>query len=347
MTEANPQGADLQTAADRIGTLIEPPKPTKPEPVKAEAPPETPTEPVKETGEQVVEQEASETQEAGTQEQQTPEFNSLEELAEALEMPLDDFLGKIKGRVKVNGEEKEVTLADLRKGYQMESDYRLKTHELAETRKSFEAEREQVATELSRQYQEAQHLTGMLEQQLIGDFNSIDWNQLRAENPAEYAAKRQEFNERMAQVQGIKQNVGYQLQRQAEEAAQKQAFDLQHILQQEAQKLTEVIPEFKDASKAQEVKGKIKTFLRDYGFSDQEIGGIYDHRYVKILHDAMAYRDLKSKGVETRNKVTIAPKLAKPGSTDKNSSKNRAVQELRSRLRKSGRVEDAASLIKI
>lgn len=347
MTEANPQGADLQTAADRIGTLIEPPKPTKPEPVKAEAPPETPTEPVKETGEQVKAEAGNETQEATTQESETPDFSSLEELAEALELPLDDFLGKIKGRVKIGGEEKEVTLAELRNGYQMESDYRRKTHELAETRKAFESEREQVATELNRQYQEAQHLTGVLEQQLVGEFNTIDWNQLRAENPAEFAARRQEFNERMAQIQGIKQNVGFQLQRQAEEAAQKQAFELQNILQQEAQKLAEVIPEFRDESKAKEVKGKIKSFLKDFGFSDQEIGGIYDHRYVKILHDAMAYRELKSKGVETKNKVSVAPKLAKPGSTDKSSANNRAIQELRSRLRKSGRVEDAASLIKI
>lgn len=340
-------GADLQTAADRIGNIIEPPKPTKPAPVKAEAPPETPTEPAKETGEQVTEEAGSEAQEAVTQEGETPDFNSLEELAEALELPLDDFLGKIKGRVKVNGEEKEVTLAELRNGYQMESDYRRKTHELAETRKAFESEREQVATELNRQYQEAQHLTGVLEQQLIGEFNSIDWNQLRAENPAEFAAKRQEFNERMANIQGIKQNVGFQLQRQAEEAAQKQAFELQNILQREAQKLTEVIPEFRDEAKAKEVKGKIKTFLRDFGFSDEEIGGIYDHRYVKILHDAMAYRELKSKGVETKNKVATAPKLAKPGTTDKSNSNNRKLADLRSRLRKSGRVEDAAELIKL
>jgi hypothetical protein len=348
-TEANPPGADLQSAADRIGNILNP-QPEKKVEAKAvpevEAPPETPTEPSQETGEIATEEAGNETQEAEPAEQ-APEFNSITELAEALEMPLDDFLAKIKGKVKVNGEEREVTLAELRDGYQMESDYRRKTHELSENRKAFEAEREQIATELSRQYQEAQHLTGALEQQLVSEFQAIDWNHLRQTDAAEYAARRQEFNERMAEVQSIKQNVGYQLQRQAEEAAQKQAYELRQILQQESEKLAEAIPEFRDEAKAKEVKGKIKTFLRDYGFSDEEIGSIYDHRYVKILRDAIAYQDLKAKGVETKNKVVNAPKLTKPGSTDKTSAQNRAVQQLRDKLRKSGRVEDAANLIKL
>ena len=349
MSEANPMGADLQTAADRIGTIIDPPKPQKQaKAVEAPAPqaaPEAPTEPTKETGEQVKEEASNATQEA-EQAEQAPEYNSLDELAEALEMPLDDFLAKIKARAKINGEEREVTLAELRNGYQMESDYRRKTSELAEHRKAFEAEREQIASELQRQFTEAQHLTGVLEQQLVGEYNQIDWNDLRVNNPAEYVARRQDFQDRMAQIQGVKQNVGAVLQQQAQEVAAKQANELQNILKVESERLQEAIPEFRDKAKADEIKGKMKGFLREYGFSDQDIGSIYDHRHVKIIHDAMAYRELKSKGVETKNKVTTAPKLAKPGTTEKTGNE-RAVRSLREKLRKSGRLEDAAGLIKI
>lgn len=349
MTEANPQGADLQSAADRIGGLID----SKPEPQKEEVatPTETekPAEPVKAEGEQEQSQDSSETQEAETQEQQEhPEFNSIQELAEALEIPLEDFLGKIKGKVKVNGVEQEVTLADMRNGYQMESDYRRKTAELAEHRKAFDAERERIASEVNRQFTEAQALTGVLEQQLTAEFNAVDWNHLRATDPAEFAAKRQEYNERYAQIQGIKSNVNATLAQQAEQMQRKQAEELKEILNQEKERLAAAIPEFRDQAKSEPLRTEIKNFLKSNGFSDQDIGSVYDHRQVLIIRDAMEYRKLKAKGVEVKNKVVIAPKLQKPGNSDsKGTAANANLRERLARLKKTGRVEDAAELIKL
>jgi len=337
--EVNPSlGTDLQSAADRIGKIVEP------QPKAQEAAPEAPTEP-QETGEQATEEASSATQEA-TEAEQAPEFNSISELAEALDMPLDDFLGKIKGKVKVNGIEQEVTLAQLRDGYQMESDYRRKTSELAEHRKSFETEREKITTELNRQYQEAQQLSSVLEQQLMAELNSIDWSALRSSDPAEFAARKAEYNDRYNQIQGVKREVMFALQSQANEVQQKQSEAIRELVAKETEKLNSVIPEMADEKKGKELRGKLKDYLRSEGFNDEEIGSIYDHRHVKLIHDAMAYRDLKSKGVETKNKVVQAPKLQRSGKPE-GAKNQRAMADLRARLRKSGRIEDAADLIKL
>lgn len=340
--EANPDtGADLHTAADRIGSVLDP-KPAEKE-VKAV---ETPA-PEAEAPEQARDAQGQ-PQEAEPQETQAQsDFNSIQELAEALDMPLDDFLAKIKGKVKVNGVEQDVTLKELRDGYQMEADYRRKTSELAEQRKAFEAERERIASEATRQFTEAQALTGMLEQQLMADYQAVDWSTLRATDPAEFAAKKQEFNERHAQIQGIKQNVHFELQQQSAEMSKKQTEQVQKMLAEESQRLADAVPEFKDPAKAKAVKAELKDFLRTFGYDDAEIGSIFDHRQVLIIRDAMEYRKLKSKGVEVKNKVATAPKLQKPGTTTKSAGEDARIRDAKTRLRKSGSVEDAAELIKL
>jgi len=339
--EANPDmGADLHTAADRIGSALDPKPAEESKAVETQAP-------EAEAPEQAQDAQGQ-PQEAETQETQAQsDFNSIQELAEALDMPLDDFLAKIKGKVKVNGVEQDVTLKELRDGYQMEADYRRKTSELAEQRKAFEAERERIASEATRQFTEAQALTGMLEQQLMADYQAVDWSTLRATDPAEFAAKKQEFNERHAQIQGIKQNVHFELQQQQAMMSQKQTEQVQKMLAEESQRLAEAVPEFKDPVKAKAVKAELKDFLRTFGYDDTEIGSIFDHRQVLIIRDAMEYRKLKSKGVEVKNKVATAPKLQKPGTTTKSAGEDARFRDAKTRLRKSGSVEDAAELIKL
>jgi len=347
-------GADLGSAADRIGNFLdaEKPKEETPEVTQEVETEEIPQEALDETSEteeqtQEVEEEAGEeTQEATSEEDETPQFNSLEELAEATGMSMDDFMGNIKGKVKIDGVEQEVTLSDLRNGYQMESDYRRKTADLAEQRKAFEKEREELTQELGQKYQEATQVTGFLEEQLMGEYNSIDWNAIRSENPAEFAALKQEYNERYQQIQQLKTTAAEELKQQT----QSQQLTLQEqnaaLLAEQAQRLKEVIPEFGDPVKAKELKSEIRDFLKVNGFEETEIDMVVDHRQVLLIRDAMAYSKLKSKGVDVKSKVKTAPKLQKPGKKQVSTS-DKANRDKRARLKKSGRVEDAASLIEL
>lgn len=347
MTEqANPQpGADLQSAVQRLEKMDAPAETEEAQEAKPETEAEESKE-VKSTETQQEDQEASsEPQEAEAEEEQI-QFESLDQFADALEMPLDDFMGNIKATVKINGAEKTVTLSELRDGYQMEADYRRKTSELAEQRKEFESEREQLTSELSKQFTEAEQLTGLLEQSLLNDYNSVDWNGLRQSDPAEFAAKKQEFNDKYAQIQQVRTQVNDEIRKQYELQQDERQEKLEKILNQEKEKLIEAIPDFGNEEKARVLVGNIQKYLNGFGFTDDEIKQIYDHRHMLIIRDAMAYRDLKTRQPEVKNKVVNAPKLQKPGGGQK-PGEEKVRQQLHAKLRKSGRVEDAAALIKL
>lgn len=350
MDNANPEtGAESLTVDDAakriVGIFDEPAKPKKE--VKQEQQQDDAEEVTEDAEhEDTASEDTESTQEANEAAAQELAFENLQQLAEALEVPIDDLMGKVKARVKIAGEEREVTLKELRDGYQMESDYRRKTSELSEQRKAFDAERERAAQEINARFAEAQQITGYLEHQLLGEFNSIDWNALRASNPAEFAALKQEYNDRYNQIQSVKASAANQLQAQRAELEQKQVLGLQAMLAEESQKLHAAIPEFADEAKAKELKGQLRDYLKTYGYNDQEIANVYDHRHVMILRDAMAYRAMQSKKPELTKKVINLPKVQKPGaSKTKAEIKSEQTKQKIAKIRKSGSTKDLASLL--
>lgn len=341
MEQPTPTGAESLTvdqAAQRISGILNPKPQTE---VKAE-PVETQTEP---DAEQPETAEAEVTQEASPEKQELS-FESLHDLAEALETPVDDLMGKVKARVKIAGVERDVTLAELRDGYQMESDYRKKTSELSEQRKAFDAERERLTTELNGKLAEAGQMTKFMEDQLMGEYNAIDWPALRRENAAEYAALQMEYNQRFTAIQGLKHQAVQSWQQQQKELQQKSTEEFQKILQEEQAKLVSVIPEFADETKAKQLKQEMREFLNGAGFSDQDISGIHDHRHVLIIRDAMKYRALQGKKPELTKKVINLPKVLKPGAAkSRNEIQQEQLRQKLTRLKKSGDLKDAASLL--
>lgn len=348
MDNANPNtGAEpltVDTAAQRILGILEPKEPE----AKTEAKASTPElEVEKEDSPDFVPDETPEAE--GTEakpETQELSFENLQQLAEALEVPFDDLMEHVKARVKVAGEERDVTLKELRDGYQMEADYRKKTSELSEHRKAFEAERDRVANEINARFQEAQQISTMLENQLMAEYQAVNWNELRATNPAEFAALKQEYNERYNHIQNVKANVAQNLQAQQNELKARQDQELQQMIVAESERLQAVIPEFRDKAKADALKAQLREYLKADGYSDQEIKNVYDHRHVKYLRKAMLYDAMQSKKPELTKKVVNLPKMQKPGSAkSKADIKSERVNQKLAKLRKSGNTHDLASIL--
>lgn len=352
MDNANPNtGAEsltVETAAQRIIGRFDPePKKEVKKEVKQEASNDEAAEVEVPEGEESPDgAEGAEPSEEAQAESQELSFENLQQLAEALEVPIDDLMGKVKARVKVAGEEREVTLKELRDGYQMESDYRRKTSELSEQRKAFEAERDRAVNEINARFNESQQITGFLEEQLMGEYNSVNWNELRATNPAEFAALKQEYNDRYNQIQIVKANAARHLQAQQAEMEQRDMTALQTMLTEESQKLQSAVPDFADETKAKALKGQLRDYLKSYGYNDQEIANVYDHRHVMILRDAMAYRAMQSKKPELTKKIVNLPKMQKPGAAkSKQEIKSERMNQKLAKLRKTGNVQDLASLL--
>jgi hypothetical protein len=239
-------------------------------------------------------------------------------------------------RVKAAGEEREVTIDELIKSYQLGTDYTQKTQALAEQRKAVEAEKAAVeqAKQLRDQY--AQRLE--LIQRVLAEQNKPEnIEALKETDPIGYAVKMAEQmqrKEQLAAVQAEQQRLAHMRQ-----AEQQQA--LQAHLAQEAQKLSQFIPEFSQPEKADQVRADIRNYAKQIGFTDQELANVYDSRAVLALWKAAQYDKLVSQGPK---KVTQAPPVLKSGAAKTAQPETESYKAERNRLRKSGKARDAASL---
>lgn len=243
-------------------------------------------------------------------------------------------------RVKAAGEEREVTFDELVDGYQKGLDYTKKSQSVAEQRKAVEAER--IAIEQAKQARDAySQRLNLIEEFLSKQNEGEDLNALKEVDPIGYAVKVAERTERekqLAMVQAEQQRMAQQ--RFAEQQAQ-----LQQRLHHEARRVAEVIPEYGDEKKSNEVKRQIRDFAKEVGFTDQELAHAYDSRQVQVLWMAAQYAKLQKQKPEVTKKVQDAPKMLRPGvAANQKNAADENVKKAHSQLRKSGKVSDAAAL---
>jgi len=239
-------------------------------------------------------------------------------------------------RVKAAGEEKEVTLDELIKSYQLGTDYTKKSQAVAEERKVVEAERQRIeeARYLRDQYAERlQVIEQMLNQQ--PETENLDY--LKETDPIGYAVKVAELSQRekqLAQVRAEQARIYDQQQREQQE-------QLGQVVQAESRKLAEVIPEYADPQKGETLRRELREFGLKAGFSDQELANVYDSRAVLTLWKAMQYDKLQSAKPGITKKVNEAPKVMKSGVSQPRDSSDE-MKKLKARAKQTGRVADAA-----
>ena len=273
--------------------------------------------------------EAEYSAESEEQDVSAEEAESQEEVVE--ELP--------KYRVKVSGEEVEVSLDELLNGYSRTADYQKKTQSLAEQRKAVEADRVKIDEAAKTRETYAQRLQ-VIEQLLQQQDQGQDLASLKSEDPIAYAVAMAEKMERDKQLQAVQM----ERQRVQQEQQSYTQAQLQKHIQAEQAKLVEAIPEFKDDVKAEVVRRDIRNYAKSQGFTDQELSQVYDSRAVLALYKAAQYDKLMAgKGV-TSKKVANAPKTIRPGTSNPQSSENETVKKDRAALRQSGNKKDAARL---
>jgi hypothetical protein len=155
----------------------------------------------------------------------------------------------------------------------------------------------------------AQNLGQYAHQQLLGEFQSINWDQLKATDPIQWAIKSQEFQSRNAQIQSHLQQVS-----QAQEAdKQRSEQERLSVLPKERERMLDARPEWRDEGKFKEAQSAIRQAAHKLGFSDQELNGIYDHRVILALDMVAKQQALQSAAPEALKRVRAAPIMAKPG----------------------------------
>lgn len=249
--------------------------------------------------------------------------------------------GQVSVKTKVGEEIANVPLADLIKNYQIEKAITKKGQALSDERKNFETERDGLRDKYTQAIQGAVGLVTAMEQQLLSGFNTVDWNKLRVDNPAEFAAKNAEFQNARMQIENIKQHVAGQAKQYAEELNQQKLNDLQKIVEKEQALLVEAIPEFGDVTKAEETKNKLWGYLTTtYKFSEQDLSQVFDHRLIVLANKAMLFDQLQQKGSEAVKTIRKLPKVLKPGSqAQRSNQQDEARKKKIIKLKQSGKTE--------
>lgn len=265
----------------------------------------------------------------------TPEVQQEESQAEVEQQEVEETP---RYRVKAAGEEREVSLDDLIKSYQLGTDYTQKTQALAEQRKAIEAEKAAVEQAKALRDQYAQRLE-LIQKVLAEQNKSEDIESLKETDPIGYALKVAEQTQREKQLAAVEAEKRRIAEQQQSEHQQR----LQAFLAEEAQKISTAIPEW-NTDKGEDVRASIRTYAKGLGFSDQELSQVYDSRAVLTLWKASQYDKLVAGKPEVTKKVAEAPKMLKPGTAKVNNPDSDAYKAELSKLRKSGKTRDAANL---
>ena len=242
--------------------------------------------------------------------------------------------------VKVDGKDVEVTLEELQAGYSRQADYTRKSQVLAEQRK-------QMDDELSATQQERQRYSHALEQ--LGDstdfeinqFKDVDWNKLKADDPMAYIQQKDALRD----LQDSKNKINAEKQKLQEQQEKEYKANMLKHRDEQIKLLSERLPDWTDPTKGPKLKQDIKSFALAKGFTEQEINMLIDARSIEVLNNAMKYENLLNAKI-AKKKVKTVPKVTKPGAGVSKAEKDtEKVKQQRARLRKTGKIGDAAKLL--
>ena len=239
--------------------------------------------------------------------------------------------------VKVDGEEQTVNLEELKRGYSGQQYIQQQMTRVAESRK----ETEQVFAALSQERAQVQTELQMLADGTFAHPPVPPSEELFNTDPMAYMEQQLQFQK---DQQAFQEKVGYmQQQVQANQQTHEQARHA--YLAQEVEMLKGFHPELFDEQKGPEVKQQLVTQASEsYGFSPEEINGVMDHRHMRVLLDAVAYRQLNSDAGKKQVEQKVKAKQVR-STKRKVNAESAQRQKQRDRLKQTGNIEDAIGLL--
>ena len=340
--EVQSQPGSLWEAQEALRGLLEP---EEEPPKEEEAKPAESEESTEETQDELQEEE---TEEAESEEEESEEEDVSEESDEE-EVPEEEDDTPELYTVRINGEDHQVTAEELAKGYSRQADYTKKTQELSEYRKQLDEAAQFYQNEIAQTQEARQQYIGALSTAIetnpssLAKYESTDWERLKVENMEEYLTKRDEYREAQSQVEKLKQN--YQQESEKQEAQHQKQYA--QTIQEEHAKLVSILPAWGEPEKQKAIATEIRDFALAKGYTQEELNQLVDHRSILVLMQAKAWEDSQRKISSIKQKkIKNKPKVARSGKgTGKSESKKAKGTAKMKRLRQTGHVDDAASLL--
>jgi hypothetical protein len=244
--------------------------------------------------------------------------------------------------VTVDGEGREVTLADLKRAYSGEGAIEKRLQVATETKKQAESLKVQVEQELNSGRQNLVKAFTAFESLMFQSQVPQPNPALQQTNPTQYLIQLENWRAEQGELQEKRSKV----QQAVSLFQQQEAEQLNQMKANAAHRLVEAMPVLRDPVKGPEIQRMMVDAARAYQFNDAELSEIVDHRLYLVLADAAAYRQLKAKGQAAPQKQTKATVTMRPGTSKTVAAASSIARNQKAALetaRKSGRVEDIAA----
>lgn len=260
--------------------------------------------PEKESNDQELEAQADEsTAESDTDEEATDEQDEDDSQESDEPAPVDKKITfKVKGE---DGTEEtvEASTEELASSYLRQKDYTKKTQALAERESQAVEFLRSKHDEIRSQYLTQAEVTRTALIQMAGLKTGDEMAQLAHSDPAAWVAENQRQQQVSAYINGLDQQIGGEKHRAVQEADARRNQSLQQQFQATWAELEKA--KIDKPALAKIYEGVNKT----YGFSQEELSNVYDHRLVKMMRDAQAYQALKSQKADVTRKAVDAPRM--------------------------------------
>jgi len=330
----NPNGTDVLSMNDALNLLGNPPADTAAEENEAQDEPQQPEAEALDAATDNADEAPDDDIEDDDADEGEDDYYDDED-DEVVEEPQQTY------KVKIDGEEVEVDLDELRNGYQRQQSFTRKSMELANQRKAFEQEAAEVKQMRDTYAQQLELLSAQIQQTVQQE---PDWRAL-AETMSErdlFLAKTEwdQYKEQQKTVEAERQRV-------AEQQMQDHQRNLEKHLQHQRADMLQRIPDWQnDDIRENERQEVIKYAQRRIGFSEEEIANASDARAIELLYKAWKWDNLQSKKPAAKKRTRQAPKMAKAGRPKtKREVATRSRQQARKRFEDAGTVDAAVNYL--
>jgi len=213
-------------------------------------------------------------------------------------------------KTKIDGVDGQAKFSDLLKSYQLEGHLNKQSTELAETQKALQSKLAESDGQLAQKVQQLEDLSQLAYNQLLTEYNSINWAELRADDPAEWSAKQTDYQNRQTEIANLYQKA----QDQRGELTATDAIS-QDRLTEESTKLVQAFPTWTDQSVLQKEWSEIGKYAVSQGMSDSDYANTIDSSLIVMMNKAKQFDALQKESTSVTKRVRKAPKIAAPGST--------------------------------
>ena len=232
------------------------------------------------------------------------------------------------------GEEEYYTGEELADGWMRQKTFTQKTQQLAEQKKAMEAERTKVAEERE-QYQAGLH------QYLSQPKPEPPAKELYETDPIGYLKANDDY--RTALVQRGQAQSEYQ--RVEGERMQEANLQRQEYLQQQSEKLTNMIPEWRDETVATKEKDAIREYGVSLGYSAEEMNSIGDARAIALMRKSLLFDSMTQKGKSKLQRGPEGVATLRPGGQSQPQRRVSQYRRAKMQLSKTGKPDDATRAI--